>query len=1453
MANVIQPVVTLHWVTVKKPGKSIARTLATQINERIFKHSHQTGIYGFAKPSYIEGQWQVGVYQVKLNNSPSKTVESSYRTKAESLVTVNDQKFAPLLEEVKRAVEKVERNPDEVINPYLIEKKLQKLIIYIFLAPRWPYDPNRTPIEAVVDTFKRISKFFNTKHLTPQNQEKFNNFITALAMHLKQESMRLRDYNIKILTKVHAEAPKGAHSFQLMQGIFKAAVERIIWPEHSPRDSISEFCEIFATHSYFYKPDADTEAARNGLQERVNRLVELLVDYDLENSSSLLFKFMMVLLKSIQSQGNSKNTLFSKAYVSSVQSHDETNLQDLSVFSPLVWSLEALVNNQQCIEYLRSSGRVAAQRQEDIITVALALFEQEYCWQPLSKYIVFLGNVEIFDRVLIQKIEIGKAICSMTQQQLNHIFLFLNDRLAKETDVSMVRQYKTMTRQFLNRLATANYLHHLRTYTERSEHFEQLRRNLIQLGFQVMEDQTLELVLFFSNPAYRALETLETDSGNKVRRSLLRLFTKYAPNKIASPKAFAQILKMLTHDFRTEYEHFAEKVLSQIGQLSPPGVDKTPSKNLISVEEWLQSTVAPIYQQLKQYVLRCVPLTWGVSTFNGIEILKNRLCLYEGAFYLVTVQQGRLELRNLFNHNPVVNLPKEIEYSDDYSEVKTRLKRELSNEANRNAISNLTEQFMSCAQTEDAKFAIQPLLSNLFDMMKSDSVTPMNRRILIVANFLKDLAPFLNTLNQYAISRFFPDDKLKLKLVLNLRHKALANDLSISTTLEQLQSDSPDTYTEELQSEIIRIISLLCLEEIREILSGSSLAELSQIIAQFEAVLFRKFDELSYTTEEFVQSFSDRNQIRAGSSDLATILEDLPIRESLMQDFGAILKTRKPAVNFILPNQAIAIRLCESSAFAAKNLLLKLGTGQGKSIVIAVSALLEARAGAGNNGKVFVFTSYDYLARRDHELGSKFFGKESISSMCISDSKDVAKFNNRIQIIYADIEQIDSIVREIILRLLENHATSSEKLFLQAIYSSSTENSIILDEYDLLLYDLETKSPFGMSIPQTLLTTRFVDSKSAYCSWLPSQIEKNRSGERRQRELHLDGATGKGFSYRKWHDYDTGFHLSVSVTRISSLMKRAKRVIGLSGTAIDQEAHGLSSPLFFELPSSQNPKAFETVIQRDASPPITEFPYIARTEVREFPTLTKANSTDKFFTATEAAINEYCDAIIRDVKKVQEPIIEEKFEYKRPVLIFVDPTIKYKIQGSTQDAVRLWDTLKSKMRAAGITGIGELEDDKTDEQLQEIVSRSGHVTLSTIKYGRGADIRTNANIKLGLHVIVGTQVIHKQVLDQLIGRTGRMGRSGSYSIFTLGQVIKPVSAESHRSSEYYAALHELTGLFIHRIIRVGFCSQELAGKWLMFITQCCYNSKEKINRQHALELCGVSQIGEDIVPAKFLE
>jgi len=1423
--------------------KTQAYQTADQINKETFKNSHGQSAYGFAKAvCRVDGKWGVRVIQADFSaGSKFRGIEDNFKRKifTVKLTPPMNKDVEPLLSHLKELIETIEKQPHDVICPDDVKRRLNKIVVYLTLCRQWPYKKANNTIESVGKVFQEYREFFKKKDLTPPNQVKFKNFLSQLSKDLHVQSMTLEDISAKIVKCSEGHAPTGSFLFEKIQGLIKKGTDAVLWPVASSAESVAEFCRVFARHAYIYKPDADNAQARAKLQEAVDRLVTLLVSFDRDNKSSTLSGFMVDVSRAIEDHYNK----FKKG--------------GLEKLAPLVWALEALVKNEECIKYLRAAARQKALQDQGIPALYSELFAHEATWHAVCQYIIYLGNYDLFDKVVLKKIRRNKPVCLIPEDRLNMIFLHLNNRFSEEEDLTIRAEYKKMMQKFLEKLADANQLHFLKPYAKFPDHAATLRKNLVDLGYKVMNDAALDLELFFGNAAFRGLECPKMDRGDKVRRTLVKLFTKFGPNPIDSPDEFNRVLEDCVMDFNREFEHLSEEVLSQIGKSTPPGVDKTPERKLIPVEGWLQTAVLPIYRSLKLLVLKCLPLEWKETTFNGEHNLLERMCVHDGEFYQLGHKGGKwtlIPIKSLEGEVAVaeVESPAKVQFTGTYKDIRADLKRRLEDGQNRQAVSHLTEVYMSSSRHKSVKEAMEGLLKVLFAKMREDSAPRFHERLTMLASFLHDISPFFNNLGELVIQRFFEKAKLKTKIALNL--KQMQNGVPLtSPELKGLKEGDEVVVAEDakeaLANDLTNLVSILCNEDILKILEKCSLSELVNAISQFESVVCRRVDELSYTVSDFRDSFCRHHADYERQYNLNEVIGELPNRKAIMEEYGAFLRSRTIPVNFILPNQAIAIRLCQCSKLKDRNLLIKLGTGQGKSIVIALAALKEASEVKDNKkGKVLVFTSYDHLARRDHDLGQNFFRKEPISSICISSIADVEQYNEDVKIIYADIEKIEDIIRDVMKNLLNNQATPAQKAFIKMIYGQDGEDiRIILDEYDLLLHDLELSQPFVSSIPTTMLDTGFVEKNPGYCPWLKNHLKPAKAPTSTQKASQ---STGKEYRTVSWYEPGVGFNLPVSVMRLSKLIGRAKRVIGLSGTALQGEAHHLNNPLFFEIPSSQNPNAFGTVIQEGDAKPNTEFPYIARRQCRELEE-PKMDASAAFHLVSKAAVDEYCRAVIEDIKEVQQPKEKGGVEYKRPVLVFCDPFFMYKTRPDQKDPTSLWTTLKDALQAAGIA-VQELKSDVSDAELQTI-ARSGKVTLSTIKYGRGADIRVSLDIPEGLHVLVATRVLHKRLLEQLIGRTGRMGRWGSYSIVTLGNVLLPPEDRAQVFSQYYSALHELTRFFINKLLAKGNCSTDERKNWLMFLTNVLserWNTR-KIKESQAKALCG-NKYEDNVIPKEFL-
>jgi hypothetical protein len=158
---------------------------------------------------------------------------------------------------------------------------------------------------------------------------------------------------------------------------------------------------------------------------------------------------------------------------------------------------------------------------------------------------------------------------------------------------------------------------------------------------------------------------------------------------------------------------------------------------------------------------------------------------------------------------------------------------------------------------------------------------------------------------------------------------------------------------------------------------------------------------------------------------------------------------------------------------------------------------------------------------------------------------------------------------------------------------------------------------------------------------------------------------------------------------------------------------------------------------------------------------------------------------------------------------------------------------------------GDLE---LDESVMQRIGEPGNITIADIKLGRGADIRPDRDIPGGLHVIVATEVAHKRLLKQMIGRTGRVGREGSYSIIVLHRVLSEPSPHAANSAWWVSALHHLTALGVYHAATLdGRARKEFVQKWLV----CLYGCRVR-GRRNPAEWCiseGVDKMLRELIPA----
>lgn len=1420
---------TSYWINVGSGSEKDAREIATSINAEAFTEN----TYGFAKAICLSNsspyspKWNVQILTTECDTNQKK-LYSKRITRSKQISYKSELGITPLLYSIKNVLDSIRKKRMLIVNPEQSIRKMNKLIIYLYATSKWPFKNEIDSIKLVFDDFyKRI----DTNELSITNQTVFSTFIKCVNKELHRQSMGLRQITLKIITKAEGEAAQGTALFEQIKELIRIGTENILTKNPAP-DHVVFFNQVFALHAYVYMPNADYHQGQLELKQNIKRLVELLIDYDRKNNSSTLLDFTMRLM----------NLMIN--HFTNVSPDDHLRMKSIA---SLVWMFKDLVNNKNFIDHMQASGK----QNETIPNKAYALLSQEKTWSAVADFIVFLGNRKFFNEVVGNKI---LPTCTLDKEQINLLFLNLNKKLR---EVGLNEEFKGMYLDFLKMLTNANKLHFLKTYASHRDNIQDLRRNLIDLDFSFMEGEIIPLESFFSNPTYKVLCDQNVVWNPAVGRTLVKLFARFGENPVENKMEFINFVNEVVDDMYTGFDHLCEQLLSKIGESG--GVKTDQQGNLISVEKWLFHDVLPIYQTLKYYVLRCLPLQWKTEAIAGPENLLNRLCLEENRLYKVACLNNKdFSLTPLFPGKKLP-VPKTILVSEHIEQIKGDLKSYVRSHQGSDALAYLTESYLSYYSDNQIKKEVEFLLDIIFiNMKESDNSVSFAQRTQTVAEFLRSISPLFKRLNSLVEKRFFDDWRLKLDLIDNLivqtdilmnqsttqntqiGHGIILEHFSKLDFRENLLLVRLDEENQIPVQDVAVALALFCIKDLRDIIVKCSLVQLTTITSQFEYLIGRKIDELSYSKKQFIDSFCNyainKNHF-PDNSNLVNAIGSLEMKEEIMTNYGDYLKNQPIPINFILPNQALAMTVCTCTQFQNNNILLKMGTGQGKSLVIALAALKEAQRIRDNpHGKVFVFTSYDHLAQRDHQLAKYFFEKDKIKSICISKIENVSEMETDTKIIYADIENIDTIIRSIMIKLLQNKALPKEIAFIKIIYENE-DISIVLDEYDLLLFDLEAKQPFVEYIPKTFLDVYDVRNNREYWASLADATYRNNDVSINTKTA--DQSSGKEFNRVSYFDSrNASFNLPVSIMRLTKLIQRATRVIGLSGTAPQNERHNLNNLLYFELPSSQNPEAFETKIYEDIVPISKDEICISCHQRTEFTVLRKENDV---FIIEESEIKKYCDAILEDIRNRQN----DSTKYKRPVLVFADPYYKYKTPNNNVIHF-LWTTLERVIRQF-YPALNICKDNVSDAELQAI-ARIGAITMSSIKYGRGADIRVNLDVEEGLHVTIATPVINKRLRNQLIGRTGRMGRKGSYSAITIGSLITPSVLLQASKSDYYDALHDLTKFFINKVTNSPY-DIVLCKNWMLFLGSSYSNSACKIKRSFGEEFCGESI---NSIPGKFL-
>lgn len=505
------------------------------------------------------------------------------------------------------------------------------------------------------------------------------------------------------------------------------------------------------------------------------------------------------------------------------------------------------------------------------------------------------------------------------------------------------------------------------------------------------------------------------------------------------------------------------------------------------------------------------------------------------------------------------------------------------------------------------------------------------------------------------------------------------------------------------------------------------------------------FHEL-YSDEDFKKWFRNENpSLQAKNTPIVDkILNQMDnTRKSVTADFGSILQ--KGGYQRVHNNQIGALAIVDS-CIKDHNVFLNIGTGQGKSLIAEIAAIRLLQSAISPPQRVFIFTSYDHLAKRDWE-SMKFLSEGSgYQSIYISGQTTFAKALEDLEgahIVHVDSEKFHLFLSHNFTEFLQGSIPAETVRNLMAILFNQKDNAIILDEGDLMILDdpkhiwnegfnsifqstnIDMGSPAGKKQFDDLLGAPLIKGfndyfPNTYNAWYDSVKSQTAQGS-----ANIDVASGKktrsadGFAHRvKQGDY--GFH-SLFFS-FSSFARSFQQVLFLSGS-ID-EAY---MPVFNKFFTNNKPNLFANIPLFVGSHNLSE------------------NLIRKLYPPCDDT--SWLPTLLKDVR--------EAIDRGQPILLFVADNQLGLIKGYLEKSLKPTRWL-------------EITDERSLGLLGNEIRNIGNITLATTICGRGLDIKVSQAVEYGLHVVVSQlpeePKVNERLLKQMIGRTARLGRKGTYSI-----------------------------------------------------------------------------------------
>ena len=566
----------------------------------------------------------------------------------------------------------------------------------------------------------------------------------------------------------------------------------------------------------------------------------------------------------------------------------------------------------------------------------------------------------------------------------------------------------------------------------------------------------------------------------------------------------------------------------------------------------------------------------------------------------------------------------------------------------------------------------------------------------------------------------------------------------------------------------------------------------------------------NYSQRDFDQWFQEQNPNITQST-----IEQLDSgRNKTIESFNKFASSLGSfKINHLQHNQAGALTLINNELTKNKkaNIFMKIGTGQGKSLIIAetVRRLFEINEKATT--KVFVFTCYDHLAKRDHKGFVDFYEAANIKSTYCSENSSLSEVMQN-NVIYSELDTFFNMLRR---------AFSDSLINGRPVQYPDFENAIlVLDEFDCLVLDSEdfkqrinyfdvSSKPQGAAeiqvgendLKQYFGGTNFMKAcnknlHDLFTHWYAKNKEKH---EAVKRDPNKSIAKTEVDNLGKKHQYVGSFldylakngqaEMLATILYPTSFFKQFKQVIGFSGSVKEKDVERFSSlfdtSLFYDIP-----------------------PFFGKKRDNENRKQVKNLIVDQH--------SRFVDAIVQDVK---ERCLNQ------PVLIFAETELQSSEQTMSDfDSIReaLLNEQKIDSRLAQCQLLSVSTENEVDKTLN-LIGYAKAITIASRVIARGADILVYKDVKDGLHLLITYYPKHENILVQMRGRTARQDQPGTYSIIVKHEIkYDELKANDIKINDRMVIWHDLCVWFYQALAANRQTSTIVSGdkklKWPFLLT-----------------------------------